>query len=328
MADVLTSFRELVASWISRDVEDLEHFAELKSTLDFLEDHLFHEFLPTRVGHPKFRMRLALWIASADTDEQKRLLYLMLSHLIFFGEHEMSSCFQTAYSRHTLSWLIQCKGMNVMSPDAQNLLIGHLNETLFTALTDSFPIANFIRINNIQDHPVRFVWKQGLENWDEASFQQNSMKGRKQIVIMEDFVGSGSQASAAILKACELQGSPEVLYCPMVICPKGADNARQLADKYAQLSFQPVLELPKTSFIGPEHVAGEPDLFDRLRSILLEVHPKVAGDVWAKNYGEFGFRRTGGLVVKFDNCPNNTIPCIHHKSDRGWDPLFYRVDRE
>jgi hypothetical protein len=38
----------------------------------------------------------------------------------------------------------------------------------------------------------------------------------------------------------------------------------------------------------------------------------------------FGFERCGSLVVTFHNTPNNTLPLIHHKSDR-WEPLFRRI---
>ena len=133
----------------------------------------------------------------------------------------------------------------------------------------------------------------------------------------------------AIHKACSSDINVDVLLCPIVICPGGAKLARELEAKYPRLTYSPVLEIPDKHFIMPEGVYGEHEDFARIRNTLYATYDKVKGTSgsWGPNHSPFGYKNTGAIFVKHDNCPDNSVPALHHRSDLGWEPLFYRTSR-
>lgn len=326
MADELTL---LVAKWINSDVDDTRGFRGLKAKIDFLTEVLYNEYLPTKAGgHGEFRYRLTKWIRSATDEDQKKLMFLLINHLFFIGQKEMEALYLTAYSCHVAKWLLRKNNIQLDSPQAEELLKQAFATTLFTGITDSLRLGDFIRMNEIQGHPIRFCWEQGLTDWNPANFVA-SMGNRTKIVLLEDFVGSGSQMENAVREACALAQHYEVLLCPLVICPEGAKLASQLTAVHPNLSFSPALQLEPSSFVGKIANAGEPALFAELRQLVVDLHPAVTGTTpWVQNHGPYGYRDTGGLIVKHDNCPDNTIPMIHHASNTPWNPLFLRTSRE
>ena len=62
------------------------------------------------------------------------------------------------------------------------------------------------------------------------------------------------------------------------------------------------------------------DLIRRVRSNLNE--PRRDPD--SRRY--HGYKGTGGIVVLYSNCPNNTLPIIHDETDH-WNALFPRIRR-
>jgi hypothetical protein len=317
-----------IASWINSDVDDTRGFRSLKAKIDFLTEVLYNEYLPTKAGaHGEFRHRLTKWIRSASNEDQKKLMFLLLNHLFFIGQKEMEALYLTAYSRHVAEWLLMKDNIQLDGPQAEEFLKRAFASTLFTGITDSLRLGDFIRMNEIQGHPVRFCWEQGLTNWNPPNFVA-SMANRKRIVLLEDFVGSGSQMRNAVVAACSLAQRYEVLLCPLVICPDGTRLATQLMTAHANLSFSPVLQLERSCFVEQIATAGEPPLFAELRKLAVDLHLAVVGTTpWAQDHGPYGFGKTGALIVKHDNCPDNTLPMIHHASNTPWNPLFLRTSR-
>jgi hypothetical protein len=326
-----SAFVTTVAEWINSDPENLLGIRGLKAKIDYLTDVLYYEYRPTMAGtHGEFRFRLAQWIESAPSEAQKQLMFLLLEHLFFVGKHEFDAMYLTAFSRHVSQWIMETESIQLCNSSAFGQIKSAERQTLFTAITDSFNIGDFIRVNSIQGANMRFVWEQALRSkWDPAVFSQGAMDGKNRIVLLEDFVGSGSQMEAAVVAACSLPSQPYVLLCPLIICPDGGDLARDLLQRFNNLSYRPVLELHRCNFLTPLGDAKEPALFDKIRTLVEELHPQVAGHgQWLQNYGPYGYRDTGALIVKYDNCPDNTLPLFHHRSDAPWNPLFFRVSRE
>jgi hypothetical protein len=91
-----------------------------------------------------------------------------------------------------------------------------------------------------------------------------------------------------------------------------------------------LLQIEEIGFIQKGQVAGEDALFTATRELINRIHLTVSNGVvpnpFIKPYGPFGFADTGALVVMHSNCPDNTVPIIHHSSDT-WDPLFPRSSR-
>jgi len=326
-------FREILVDWCRSDVDSQNVYSETKAMIEFFEKVLFEEYVPVRAGdHGAFGLRLARWIGSAEIENDRRNLFLLLRYLFFLGPEDMKSAHLTAYSKNVLSWLIEIGSIPLFSPTAMNDLRQLVADTAFTEITDSFDVSTFVRINNIHGERIRFNWAQHIDNWDGNYFRETVLQnGRKRyLALFEDFVGSGSQVEDAIRVACEIDQNLHVLFCPIIICPRGAVMAKGLANHYANLTYSPVLELTDEHFISRRRQPNENADFQEIRETLINVHTKVAGShgSWAQWRGPFGYRDTGALIVKFDNCPDNSVPALHHRSDLGWNPLFYRASRE
>ncbi|NMM28830.1 MAG: hypothetical protein HHJ12_16450 [Glaciimonas sp.] len=319
-----------LAEWISADPDDVTGIRNLKIKIDFLSQVLYKEYRPTMAGvNGEFQFRLAKWIGSATSDDHKKLMFLLLEHLFFVGKNEFDSLYLTAYSRHIATWLLVEGQIDFTAPDAKDQVRAARDSTLFSAVTDSFNIGDFLRINSIQGAEFRFVWEQAIKvNWDPVEFERVAMAGKNRIVLLEDFVGSGSQMERAVRTACTLPGAPEVLLCPLIICPAGAILAKNLVQEYTNLTFKPVLELNSTDFVQRISEPGEPAIFSEFRILVEALHTKIAGSQdWTQDYGPYGYGGTGGLIVKYDNTPDNTLPILHHASNTPWHPLFLRNSR-
>ncbi len=326
-------FQELLNSWCRSDVLRESGYADIKNSLNFLERVLLHEYEPADVGiHGEFSLRLAKWIGSAENEYDRQSLYLMLKHLFFVGRDDMKSAYLTAYSKNILSWLINIGQISIFAEDAECGLKRQLALTVFTEITESFKLADFNHWNNIHGQTIRYTWEQHLQGWVSGDFSDRVLNGdeKKYLVLLEDFVGSGTQMKQAIHNACSVDFDVDVLLCPIMICPDGAEMALELEERYPRLTYSPVLEIPTKHFIKPACVPGEHEDYARIRQSLNSVHQKVKGTPgsWQQERGPFGWLETGAIFAKYDNCPDNSIPALHHRSDLEWEPLFYRASRE
>lgn len=311
-------------------------FSEIRSLTDFLEQNLYAEYVPARVGaQGGFGVRLAEWIGSADREADRQALYLLLGRLVFLGQDQMMAGYQTAYSRNIASWLMGVEDLPFFGGDTEARLTSAVDETAFTEITDSFGLGSFLRLNNIAGHGLRFTWEQHLSTWDPDAFIRKVMlvrngKPRRYLVLLEDFVGSGNQMEKAVNLACKLTDVERVLLCPIVICPDGGNRARKLEKRHDKLDYSPVMELPKEAFISKVATPNEHKHHDLIRKALLSLHKLVKGTKgsWPQETSAFGYEETGAVFCKFDNCPDNSVPVLHHRSDSGWSPLFPRTDRD
>ena len=208
-------FRTLVAEWCQATDSQSGDFARIRSLTDFLEQVLYAEYEPVEVAaQGEFGVRLAEWIGSAQCEADRRALYLLLGRLVFLGRDQMKAGYRTAYSRNIASWLIDVEGLSFFGEDTEARLNNAVKETAFTEITDSFRLGDFLRWNNIVGRGMRFTWLQHLPTWDASAFMQNVMYSgggvrRRNLVLLEDFVGSGSQMEQAVNLACRLAASSE-----------------------------------------------------------------------------------------------------------------------
>ena len=326
----------MLAEWCQTMDALSDDFVKIRSLTDFLEQVLYKEYEPVGTSaQGEFASRLAGWIGSAQDDGDRRALYLLLGRLVFLGRDQMMAGYRTAYSRNIASWLMDVEELPFFDVDTETRLNDAVEKTAFTEITDSFGLGNFIKWNNIPVQGLRFTWEQHLSPWAPDAFMRKVMHSgltvpRKNLVLMEDFVGSGSQMEKAVDLACGLADVHRVLLCPIVICPAGDKCARALARKHRKLSYSPVMPLPEESFIAEDTVAGEHKHHALIRKALLSLHDVVRGTSgsWPQETSAFGYRETGAVFCKFDNCPDNTVPVLHHRSDLGWSPLFFRIARD
>lgn len=324
----MTSERRDLAETIHRwtnDASDRVDYGAIDDHIYYMEQKRFREYEPTQRPAPDFRTRLASSLENAPDERCEKALFRLVPELLFIGRGEFSGLYRLALNQSVCFWLMDVCGIRVSHETAETVSEACEN-TWFCPITDSMQIAAFYHVNNISGVDLRPTWRV----LSEFATQENVVtflerKGLRRIVLLEDFVGTGNQMQNAVEFAAELPGEWPVLVVPLVVCPEGRRRGRDLEARYEHLSFSPVLELPETVFVKKTHTPDELGLFEDVRHLVEatadRMEPSLEGFV-----GPYGYGDTGALVVMYTNCPNNTLPVIHHRSER-WSPIFPRSSR-
>jgi len=324
---------EKVQLWASQEQGDID-FNGLHAEIEFLTTRRFDHYMPTLVGpHSNFRTRLAKWLNNNIPEEDKKNLFRLVPHIFFLGAEEFAALQRSAFRGPVLRWLIDLLGVNFGDSDYLAKIQSGIENTWFCPITDSAKITDFYHVNEISGVEHRIEWRAVAEIWagDFKKLRDHmAQKGYSRVVLIEDLVGSGSQMSDLIPIFDELATSIPILLAPLVVCPEGADLGRKLSTTYPQLHFDPVFELPRHSFVAPSADQNEPRFFAEVRDVIQRSYLMVSGGEppsdFIKPYGPFGWRRTGALIVTYNNTPDNTLPVIQHASS-SWSPLFPRSSR-
>lgn len=311
-------------------------YARIYSQINFLAIKLFKEFEITK--HPPyldFEYRLDDWLDCAPDVEQQKLLFELVPRLFFIGSEEYSSLYKTAFNGPIARWLIEQVGLTFDQRDVEEKLRQAIKTTWFCAITDSMQIARFYHVNHVTGIDLRPDLRV-LMRFGDAQEIMTFMDGQspqlERIVLLEDFVGTGSQMEPVVKFAATLPNHCQVLLCPLVICPSGDKLAQRLACDYKdRLKFEPALRLDDSVILKKTKQPNEENYITELRKLVINLYPKVKGSKTHQLYGPFGFgervENGGLLVVLHTNCPDNTIPLVHHESDGPWHPIFPRSSR-
>ena len=303
---------------------------ETNLMIGYLERHLFRTYEVSLPPKPDFWARCALWIDNAGDDAALgEDLFNSLNHIFFVGPLEFNELYRTAYSNTVARWLIDHEGIGLDNPhDSMVKLKKAVATTWFCPISDSMPINKFYKINNIPARAdFRPDWRalEHFANEDKIReyIQQNKFK---YMVLLEDFVGSGTQMARALKFVGEIRDTCPVLVVPLIICPAGLNKTRQIAND-AGIQMEPVLMLPEKSFVSKQPPDQEEEHMAQLRCLALKTYEKVArGSPEPADDDPFGYKTTGGLIVMYTNTPNNTLPMFHFESDT-WKPIFPRHRR-
>lgn len=307
---------------------DKVDFTMVHDQIEHLARTLFDQYEPTKgAGHACFGDRLAAWLDNAPDDTDQQVLFRLVPHLLFIDQGGFDSLYQAAFNGHVARWLIDQLGLRLDDPRIGDKLHGAVKQTWFCPITDSMQIAKFYHLNNIEGVDLRPDWRTLRKFGDDAQKIVNYMRQESllRMVLLEDFVGTGDQIENAVRFAAGLPGPVPVLVCPIVVCPGGIKSGRQLATEYPNICFDPVMELLPKMFVTDTPSEGEPNLFTLVRNVAHRFSEVIPVDS-SQDYGPFGYRGTGGLVVMYSNCPNNTLPIVHHDS-KTWHALFPRSSR-
>lgn len=326
----------LVNSWGKKDL------SVINKRLISLERWLFKSYEPDKFHNGDFWRRLEKYLNNVATDGEKQLLFQLVAELFYLGPVEFEELYRYAYQGPIARWLIDRCNIDVFSNDAQEKLQDAARETWFCPVTDSFRINAFFHVNNLAAGAnLRPDWHSLLELGDTYKLNKYCAEhGIKRLVLLEDFVGGGSQSSKAVRFAATHIHGLEVLFVPLLICPTGALNARQLAIELCSrransLRFEAALVLPNDAFLtATQSPYIEPNSFiQNLRNLIQKTYPDVSGGLplGSKPYHPYGYPHTnptGGLVVMYSNTPDNTLPLVHWRpSSNSWSPIFPRHSR-
>lgn len=322
-----------VQRWAATEAGDLDYNA-IHAEIEYLIAHRFDQYVPTIGPEPDFRTRFIKWLDNGGlSEDDQKLLFRLVPHIFFLGREEFIALQRAAFLGPVHRWLVDEIGLEFADINRDAKLEAAIKETWFCPITDSAGISDFYHANKLGGVEFRPEWRAAaaLSNGDSAALQQHMAQEKfRRVVLIEDLVGSGSQMSELKPLLADLPATIKVLIVPLVVCPLGATVGRTLASGLPNVAFDPVLELPKHSFVAELHDPNEPNFFTAVRDMLLRTYTLVAEGKPAhdmnKPYGPFGWRRTGALIVSYNNTPDNTIPLIQHLSQT-WSPLFPRSSR-
>lgn len=325
---------QLVKDWAD------DEMTAVNLKVDHLEKRLFKSYEPNKFIDGEFWARCEEWLKNVNTDEEKKALFRLLTQLFYVGPSEFEELFRCAYDGPIARWLAEKKQIDVCAPGAQQALCDAAEQTWFCPVTDSFRINSFFHVNNLPANAnLRPDWcsLHRLADIDKLK-QYCSNEGIHRLVLLEDFVGGGSQSLGAVEFAATQIQDLDVLFVPMIICPDGANAARALVSQLnlarpGGLSFDPVLELPRHAFFTAHGSPFSGQETAALRQVVQTTYQAVSGGVpaGAKPYDMYGFppnSPTGGLVVMYTNTPDNTLPLVHWRPKTNtWQPVFPRHSR-
>jgi hypothetical protein len=322
--------QESVEAKIMRWIQDRAYGPEIQETdarVRQLEDDLFCEYEPTRGPHRNFRQRLADWISNRDDEAEQRLLLRLVPQLFFVGPREMEVLYRIAFHTHIARWLLDQLNVTFHDLDIEPKLQEGVRHTWFCPITDSMRINSFYHLNHLTGRDFRPDWRSLLRFGSEVKIADYMRENQiSRLVLLEDFVGSGSQMLKAVEFAASLPTEFPILVVPLIVCPRGVQTGFELMTQFPNVEFSPLLLLDSSAFIMPVPQPGEPALGTDMRRLAQLMFASLPAEEQNDVYTPFGFAETGSIVVLFTNCPDNTLPLIHHRSVK-WSPLFPRASR-
>ncbi len=315
----MSNLFRLIEPWLlDSDSDDL---IELRDHLVWLRKELFEEYEPNH--YEAFDDRLVEWLSNVADSADQKSLFRILKHLFFVGKQQFDSLCRAAYNDQVTRWVIDGSGLDITDAKLSAKVDSLMERTWFCPITDSMRINSFLKLNGLRGHDHRPDWR-SLEVFGDRGRLQSYIANEKieRLVLLEDFVGSGNQMRSSVAWAAMTLPSLPILVIPLVCCPKGIETGNELLHMHCNVAFAPTLTLRPELFVHESQQPDEPEVFTRVRDIILRIRTRL--DIW--NHYPFGYEATGALVALYSNCPDNTLPIIHHKGDN-WAPLFSRVRR-
>jgi hypothetical protein len=316
-------------------------FNQVHERIEFLRRVHFDQYLPT-LGSDQvtdFETRLETWINHLPDDTDKQILFEFVPDIIFFGREEFGKLYQAALRGPITRWVIDQTGLNFGSAGFDATLAEEVHKhTWYCSVSDSMQISDFCHANHIGGinyrPDLRTLGKFGdfnkiLSFMRDHQDANGSVVPLKRIVVLEDFIGSGTQLNDAEVVINQLLAHPvPVLLVPLIICPDGVTTIQRMFGANALFRFDPILQLHEELFINSRTSPPPNSLYGKMKNLVQLSYPLVVGNNAAlpRPYGAFGFSDTGALVVLYSNAPANTLPIVQHSSNTWW-PLFPRSAR-
>jgi|GEM_PF-2176887 len=245
------------------------------------------------------------WILQFDPNDYYIALRV-INNLNVIGYDDMNSALQVAYSR-----LLR------MAKDKNTVIKG--DNTLFAGIGDAGKSGSMI------SYHFRLINDVSEENFlDEDSFHHLEKERVNNIVLLDDVISTGNQATREINVLTEKVTPFKVKNIFLLTVCGMRDGITKITDETKALTFSAfeygkedtVESLDSKFYDGVLHDSRK-ELRERI-----EYYGKISSN---SNNG-MGYGGIGGLIVFPYNTPNSTLPIIW--SDRnGWIPLFKRVRR-
>lgn len=339
---------EAIVEWDATSTEEdptaTSKYSEILKRLQFLGEEEWANYLPA--NNPRFSRhfltRLAAWIGNVSGPADQKLLLEFAEKISFFSHDDFQALYLSAFNGPITRWVIQTANLRLDSPDFAEQLNTELHDhTWYCPITDSMGINEFYHVNHIRgvEHRPYFATLAMLDptSIESASetlkqlshFMSNPNRSStsrqlRRLVLLEDFVGSGTQMKAAVEWAVSKLKIP-TLVVPLIICAPGRGALDALTATHKELvSSSPMVHIGESELFGPESKGL--NSWPR-HSEMVALANKLSEK--AVKEPAFGYKNTGCSVVTYSNTPNNSLPLIHHhRPEAGtWNPLFPRSSR-
>ncbi len=316
----------LLQKWALRDWDDASEVFLDQSAIEYLGRKVFNDYEPAQFD--QFEDRLDRWLHNVTTEKDQQTLFLLLGRLFFIGRPEFESLCRAAYNGPVRRWLVEQLNVNITDPAAMETLDTGVAETWFCPITDSMRINSFLKVNKLTGKSHRPDWRSLRKFGDSGKILQYITSNQIQrIVLLEDFVGSGTQMRSAIRFAANISTDIEILALPLVTCPAGDQIGHDLEEEFASVSYEPVMMISSEMLIKADAQPSEPPFFQTVRDLISRVHARLSSpdsDVESQRY--HGYKGTGAVVAMYSNCPDNSLPIIYDETEE-WQALFPRIER-
>lgn len=318
---------QLLKGWALHDWGDETEIFLDHGAVQYLGRKVYDDYEPSQFD--RFEDRLDRWLHNMDDDEDRRILFKLLGCLFFIGRAEFESLCRAAYQGPVLQWLVDELNVDIADPLAMASLEQAVQRTWFCPITDSMRINSFLKVNKLTGKSHRPDWR-SLHRFGDPLKVMGYINSNDidRIVLLEDFVGSGTQMRGAVGFAAALSKDIKILACPLVTCPGGDIVGNELARDCKNVVYSPVMQIAPATLIKATPQPGEPAYFGQVRDLILRVKARLntpEPDQESRKY--HGFLGTGAVVAMYSNCPNNSLPILYDDTP-DWQPLFPRIRRQ
>lgn len=359
----LADLRQIVKKWDLESSDDDPNSAARYTTilrrLEYFGGSEWRKYLPCVCPEEEsdYSSRLAKWVANvSDENEQKTLLEYAL-YVSFISHEDIISLYSSAFVGPIARWVIELENLTLAAPDFQRELARGLFETTwYCPVTDSMDINEFYHVNHLESikHRPSFAtvamldrginpgddslgppppnerFRRNLFNYLKNPDPANDAPAIKRLVLLEDFVGSGTQASSALRWAAKNLEIP-VLFVPLLICPQGKATVQEVVQKFPDnLKCEAIIEVEAAEILGQNPACATWPSATIVEELAKCTFPMInTSDQKSEDrapFNPFGYKETGCSIATYSNTPNNSLPMLHHKS-HNWKPLFPRVSR-
>lgn len=316
LAEVGTS--RLMADALAEEYESKEQEIEESSRINSIEIVELTKKWKTYRGQQVGDEAVRAWLDQVRTNQERRLLFKLLTHLRFVNHIEIREKVSLAHGM--LGQFLPTFYQEKKTDRRRDILITWVDGAGKSGNTFAGLYAEENRIST-----TCIVAPESISKWLDS----NQSAPPAAIVVVDDFIGTGESLSTN-MKAFVggLDGrlrrlNVKLLVVAVMATAKGEKVAR---DRVAKLDCD--AELRVVEVLSNKHYAFAEDsaiwTTTDERGRAFELCQRLGSRIHKQN--PLGFGDQGLLLVFQDTCPNNSLPIIHGRSGgtEPWQPLFER----
>ena len=174
--------------------------------------------------------------------------------------------------------------------------------------TSSQTITHYFRQDSgmrSEKYSERFINFSDLEKWKNNT-------DRRTIIFLDDFIGSGTQISSLWIRLQNYHNHNHNYYVGVLLGFQDKINIIQDETPFKIISVETLCDNDRIFDNSNVH-------FNKKEKVILKQYCR---DADSRKEFQYGFKCTQSMIIFYDHAPNNSIPILHHKSEKWLHPLF------